>query len=147
MSGKSAEPATLSSSNTRKMARLDWSCGEIRLTKFAPTTTVRFPQNDIIRAHLLIVSSSVIPDMRLAPNVGSDRSWVWNTSADVSEGEAEAQTLAIRFANPESKKSLYSNRLLKRRQPTYVIFRRQSLQGLIYQGPAGERSSHREGVK
>lgn len=41
--------------------------------------------------------------MKLSPNVGSDRSWVWNTSADVSEGEPEAQTLAIRFANIESK--------------------------------------------
>ena len=41
--------------------------------------------------------------MKLSPNVGSDRSWVWNAAADVSEGEPEAQTLAIRFANAESK--------------------------------------------
>lgn len=40
--------------------------------------------------------------MKLSPNVGSDRSWVWNASADVSEGEPEAQTLAIRFGNSES---------------------------------------------
>jgi Ran-binding protein 1 len=40
--------------------------------------------------------------MKLSPNVGSDRSWVWNTTADVSEGEPEKQTLAIRFANSES---------------------------------------------
>jgi hypothetical protein len=45
---------------------------------------------------------SVVPDMKLSPNVGSDRSWVWNAAADVSEGEPEAQTLAIRFANSES---------------------------------------------
>jgi RanBP1 domain len=44
----------------------------------------------------------VTPDMRLSPNVGSDRSWVWNVAADVSEGEPEAQTLAIRFANSDS---------------------------------------------
>ncbi len=44
----------------------------------------------------------VVPDMRLSPNIGSDRSWVWNAAADVSEGEPEAQTLAIRFANSES---------------------------------------------
>jgi Ran-binding protein 1 len=43
-----------------------------------------------------------VPDMKLSPNVGSDRSWVWNAAADVSEGEPEAQTLAIRFANSES---------------------------------------------
>lgn len=41
--------------------------------------------------------------MKLSPNVGSDRSWVWNAAADVSEGEPEAQTLAIRFANSDSK--------------------------------------------
>ena len=46
------------------------------------------------------------PDMKLSPNVGSDRSWVWNVSADVSEGEPEAQTLAIRFSNSDSKSSI-----------------------------------------
>ena len=45
----------------------------------------------------------IVPDMKLSPNVGSDRSWVWNAAADVSEGEPEACTLAIRFANSESK--------------------------------------------
>jgi Ran-binding protein 1 len=48
-------------------------------------------------------SKLVTPDMKLSPNVGSDRSWVWNVAADVSEGEPEAQTLAIRFANSESR--------------------------------------------
>lgn len=50
-----------------------------------------------------MLTSTVVPDMKLSPNVGSDRSWVWNAAADVSEGEPEAQTLAIRFATPESK--------------------------------------------
>ena len=45
---------------------------------------------------------TVVPDMKLSPNVGSDRSWVWNAAADVSEGEPEAQTLAIRFANSDN---------------------------------------------
>ncbi|OJJ61960.1 hypothetical protein ASPSYDRAFT_40524 [Aspergillus sydowii CBS 593.65] len=44
----------------------------------------------------------IVPDMKLSPNVGSDRSWVWNAAADVSEGEPEACTLAIRFANSEN---------------------------------------------
>lgn len=48
----------------------------------------------------------VVPEMKLSPNVGSDRSWVWNAAADVSEGEPEAVTLAIRFANSESTCSL-----------------------------------------
>lgn len=41
--------------------------------------------------------------MALSPNVGSDRSWVYNVAADVSDGEPMAETLAIRFANSESK--------------------------------------------
>jgi Ran-binding protein 1 len=40
--------------------------------------------------------------MQLSPNVGSDRSWVLNVNADVSDGEPKAETLAIRFANIES---------------------------------------------
>ncbi|ORY86280.1 RanBP1 domain-domain-containing protein [Protomyces lactucae-debilis] len=44
----------------------------------------------------------IMPDMTLSPNVGSDRSWVYATSADVSEGTATADTLAIRFANAEN---------------------------------------------
>jgi len=40
--------------------------------------------------------------MRLQPNVGSDRSWVWKVAADYSEQPPTAETLAIRFANPES---------------------------------------------
>lgn len=56
----------------------------------------------ILRLRVFINIAAVVPDMKLSPNVGSDRSWVWNASADVSEGEPEAQTLAIRFANSES---------------------------------------------
>ncbi|CCE87283.1 Piso0_005830 [Millerozyma farinosa CBS 7064] len=38
----------------------------------------------------------------LKPNIGSDRSWVYTVTADISDGEPEAQTLAIRFANKEN---------------------------------------------
>lgn len=44
----------------------------------------------------------VSSEMKLSPNVGSDRSWVWNVAADYAEGEASAETLAIRFGNSES---------------------------------------------
>jgi len=39
--------------------------------------------------------------MRLQPNIGSDRSWVWKVAADYSEDPPTAETLAIRFANPD----------------------------------------------
>lgn len=42
------------------------------------------------------------PDYELKTNIGSDRSWVYTVAADVSEGEPEAQTLAIRFGNKEN---------------------------------------------
>ncbi len=41
--------------------------------------------------------------MRLQPNIGSDRSWVWKVAADYAESPPSAETLAIRFANAESK--------------------------------------------
>jgi Ran-binding protein 1 len=44
----------------------------------------------------------ISPDYELKPNIGSDRSWVYNVTADISEGEPEAQTLAIRFGNKEN---------------------------------------------
>ncbi|KAI3404104.1 YRB1 [Candida oxycetoniae] len=44
----------------------------------------------------------ISPDYELKPNIGSDRSWVYTVTADVSEGVPEAQTLAIRFGNKEN---------------------------------------------
>lgn len=42
------------------------------------------------------------PEYKLSPNIGSERSWVYNVASDISEGEPEAQTLAIRFSNKEN---------------------------------------------
>ena len=39
--------------------------------------------------------------MKLQPNVGSDRSWVWKVAADYSEDPPTSETLAIRFANSD----------------------------------------------
>jgi len=54
----------------------------------------------MLRAHTN--HNAVSPEIKLQPNVGSDRSWVYNVTADVSDGEPAAETLAIRFANSES---------------------------------------------
>ena len=51
---------------------------------------------------LTVLTCTVSPDIKLQPNVGSDRSWVYNVTADVSDGEPAAETLAIRFANSEN---------------------------------------------
>jgi Ran-binding protein 1 len=47
-------------------------------------------------------TNAVTPDMALKENIGSDRSWVYTTTADVSEGVPTVETLAIRFGNSES---------------------------------------------
>jgi Ran-binding protein 1 len=44
----------------------------------------------------------VTPDMVLKENIGSDRSWVYTATADISEGVPTVETLAIRFGNSES---------------------------------------------
>lgn len=44
----------------------------------------------------------ITPDMKLQPNIGSDRSWVYRCHADVSEGEPTTETFAIRFGNSDN---------------------------------------------
>ena len=60
--------------------------------------------------------------MTLAPNVGSDRSWVYNTLADVSEGEARPELLAIRFASSERKTELIYSPVLSLLPPSLYSF-------------------------
>lgn len=60
--------------------------------------------------------------MKLAPNVGSDRSWVWNAAADVSEGEPEAVTLAIRLANSDNA-NLFKDAFLSAQKENEVLFK------------------------
>ncbi|KAL4796012.1 RanBP1 domain-containing protein [Aspergillus venezuelensis] len=75
--------------------------GDVRLLKHKENQKTRLVMR---RDKTLKVCANhyIVPDMKLSPNVGSDRSWVWNAAADVSEGEPEACTLAIRFANSEN---------------------------------------------
>lgn len=52
---------------------------------------------------LIMMMCLVTPDMTIAPMSTSDRAWLWNVGADVSEGEPEAITVSVRVANAESK--------------------------------------------
>jgi len=75
--------------------------GDVRLLSHKETKKVRL----VMRRDktLKVCANHVITsDMRLQPNVGSDRSWVWKVAADYSELPATPETLAIRFANPEN---------------------------------------------
>jgi len=64
---------------------------------------------------------TVVPEMKLSPNVGSDRSWVWNAAADVSEGEPEAVTLAIRFANSDNANA-FKDAFIKAQKENEALF-------------------------
>ncbi|KAJ3214552.1 single stranded nucleic acid binding protein [Clydaea vesicula] len=54
------------------------------------------------KTHKICANHYITAEMSLSPNLGSDRSWVWNTLADISDGEPSQDTLAIRFANSEN---------------------------------------------
>ncbi|KAJ1800660.1 Ran GTPase binding protein Sbp1 [Coemansia sp. RSA 2399] len=75
--------------------------GDIKLLKHKKTGKVRVLMR---RDKTLKVCANhyITDDMVLSPNVGSDRSWVWNVAADLVDDVAERQVLAIRFANSEN---------------------------------------------
>ena len=84
--------------------------GDVRILKHKETKKVRLVMRrdktlKVCANHYCTCSASYPPvtrDLKLQPNVGSDRSWVYNVTADVSDGEPAAETLAIRFANSEN---------------------------------------------
>jgi len=98
--------------------------GDVRLLKHKDNGKTRLVMR---RDKTLKVCANhyVVPEMKLSPNVGSDRSWVWNAAADVSEGEAEAVTLAIRFANSENA-NLFKEAFIKAQQENEVLFAKAS---------------------
>ncbi|ETW83837.1 hypothetical protein HETIRDRAFT_313873, partial [Heterobasidion irregulare TC 32-1] len=75
--------------------------GEVRLLQHKQTQKVRLVMRrdktlKVCANHLISAS------MKLQPNIGSDRSWVWKVLADYSEDPPTSETLAIRFANTEN---------------------------------------------
>ncbi|GAA5888840.1 hypothetical protein JCM6882_002873 [Rhodosporidiobolus microsporus] len=75
--------------------------GDVRLLQHKESKKVRLVMR---RDKTLKVCANhyITAEMALSPNIGSDRSWVYNVAADVSDGEPTAETLAIRFANSEN---------------------------------------------
>jgi len=88
--------------------------GDVRLLKHLENGKTRLVMR---RDKTLKVCANhyIVPEMKLSPNVGSDRSWVYNSSADISEGAPEAATLAIRFANSDNA-NLFKEAFLKAQQ-------------------------------
>ncbi|KAH8880444.1 hypothetical protein GQ53DRAFT_799706 [Thozetella sp. PMI_491] len=94
--------------------------GDVRLLKHVDNGKTRLVMR---RDKTLKVCANhyIVPEMKLSPNVGSDRSWVWNAAADVSEGEPEAVTLAIRFANSENANA-FKDAFLKAQKDNEALF-------------------------
>jgi len=94
--------------------------GDVRLLKHLENGKTRLVMR---RDKTLKVCANhyIVPEMKLSPNVGSDRSWVWNAAADVSEGEPEAVTLAIRFANSDNA-NLFKDAFIKAQKENEVFF-------------------------
>ena len=51
--------------------------------------------------HKLCANHLITAAMELKSNAGSEKSWVWHTMADMSEGESNVEQLAVRFKSPE----------------------------------------------
>lgn len=96
--------------------------GDVRLLKHKENGKTRLVMR---RDKTLKVCANhyVVPEMRLSPNVGSDRSWVWTATADVSEGEPVVQTLAIRFANSENA-NLFKEAFVKAQKENEILFQK-----------------------
>ncbi|KND00428.1 uncharacterized protein SPPG_04749 [Spizellomyces punctatus DAOM BR117] len=75
--------------------------GDVKLLKHKESGKIRILMRRE-KTHKICANHYITPEMELKSNVGSDRSWVWSTLADVSEGEPSHELLAIRFANSEN---------------------------------------------
>merc|ERR1712093_276740 len=75
--------------------------GDLKLLKSKQTGKVRvLMRRD--KTLKICANHSITTEMKLAPNVDSDRSWVWSVAADIADGEPTAETLAVRFGNTEN---------------------------------------------
>ena len=74
--------------------------GDIKLLRNATSGKMRvlMRRDQVLK---LCANHQITTDMNLQPNAGSDRSWVWSTHADFSEGECKAERLAVRFKNED----------------------------------------------
>ncbi|KAH9936938.1 RanBP1 domain-containing protein [Amylocystis lapponica] len=75
--------------------------GDVRLLAHKDTKKVRLVMRRD-KTLKVCANHSITADMKLQPNIGSDRSWVWKVAADYSESPPTSETLAIRFANAEN---------------------------------------------
>lgn len=54
------------------------------------------------QVHKLCANHFILPDMKLKATTTSNRSWLWHTHADVSDGEPKAEQLVVKFKQEET---------------------------------------------
>ncbi|KAL7626050.1 Ran GTPase binding protein Sbp1 [Parahypoxylon ruwenzoriense] len=94
--------------------------GPLRLLKHKESGKIRLVMR---RDKTLKVCANhyITPDMTIAPMSTSDRAWLWNVGADVSEGEPEAITVSVRVANAENAQS-FKEAWLKAQKENAALF-------------------------
>jgi len=75
--------------------------GDVRLLEHKESKKVRLVMRRD-KTLKVCANHAISPEMKLQPNIGSDRSWVWKVAADYAESPPTAETLAIRFANSDN---------------------------------------------
>lgn len=70
--------------------------GDIKILKLKDVNKYRVVMRRY-QIHKLCANHIIIKDMKLVPSSSSDRTWVWNTLADLSEEEPAPQQFAVRF--------------------------------------------------
>jgi Ran-binding protein 1 len=91
---------TLLDKGTGKKSWRERGIGEARLLRHREHQRIRL----LVRQEKtmkVIANQAVDPRVKLEPNVGSDRSWVWS-AFDFAEGVLEEVVFAIRFSDSET---------------------------------------------
>ncbi|OTB08059.1 hypothetical protein M426DRAFT_317577 [Hypoxylon sp. CI-4A] len=98
--------------------------GPLRLLKHKENGKVRLVMR---RDKTLKVCANhyITPEMTIAPMSTSDRAWLWNVGADVSEGEPEAITVSVRVANADNAQQ-FKEAWLKAQKENEVLFAAQA---------------------
>jgi Ran-binding protein 1 len=74
--------------------------GDLKMLQHSETKRIRVVMRRD-QTHKICANHVISSEMVLKPNVGSDKSWVYNVASDYSEGVVSAETFAIRFANKD----------------------------------------------
>lgn len=90
---------TLLDAGTGKKSWRERGIGEIRMLRHREHQRLRILMRQE-KTMKVIANHAIDPRIKLEPNVGSDRSWVWS-AFDFAEGELTETVFAVRFADSD----------------------------------------------